>query len=177
MKRISVFLLAGAALLALALPLTSAGAATTASACGLDKVWIKVSTQTDLAEIQAGNAVLQVSKNAAVRRLATRTRADHTAAYAQAKTLAAKYRLRVATAPSPTQVWEFNAVAGLRNRQRAFNIAYASNQVAGHLQAIDLANTEVSAGCAAGVKANAKTALPMLRMHLALARAALRASR
>ena len=59
---------------------------------------------------------------------------------------------------------------------KAFNRAYSSLEVYDHLQDIDETATEVSTGTNSQIRDDAKTELPMLKMHLKMSRAALRAS-
>lgn len=72
-------------------------------------------------------------------------------------------------------IWELKVVAAAKGK--AFNVLYSSLEVYDHLQDIDETSTEISNGTNSQIRDDAKTELPMLRKHLRLARAALRASK
>lgn len=147
---------------------------TAAAVSGLDRQFLKSSIQTDRAEISGGRLALTKSRNAAVRRLAARLIADHTTMLASAVALARSLGIAVPGTPSPTQMWAAEVLGTLSGR--SFNFWFATQEVAGHVESIQLATTEVQGGTNASVRKAAATALPMLRLHLALARAAVKAN-
>jgi predicted outer membrane protein len=60
---------------------------------------------------------------------------------------------------------------------KAFNVLYSSLEVYDHLQDIDETSSEISQGTNSQVRDDAKTELPMLKMHLRLSRRAFAASK
>ncbi len=146
----------------------------TTTTSAFDQQFVKSSIQTDLAEIGAGKLALAKSHNTPVRKLAQRLIIDHTKLLASAATLARQLGIAIPNAPAPTQVWAAKILSTLNGR--AFNHWYSSLEVYGHQQSIQLATTEIQAGTNPVVRAAAKTALPILRFHLRLATAALKAN-
>ncbi|HYY23668.1 MAG TPA: DUF4142 domain-containing protein, partial [Thermoleophilaceae bacterium] len=82
--------------------------------------------------------------------------------------------IKVPGSPSPTQRWELRVVATFSGAK--FNRWYSDLEVQDHRQDIKEAQDEVKLGCNRTVKRLARDDLPVLRQHLALAQAALRAS-
>jgi predicted outer membrane protein len=72
-------------------------------------------------------------------------------------------------------VWELKVVAAAHGK--AFNVLYSSLEVYDHLQDIEETSNEVSEGTNSQVRDDAKTELPMLRMHLKLSRQAFAAAK
>jgi putative membrane protein len=150
------------------------GGAAAGKVSGLDTLFLTTSIQTDLAEIGTSKLALAESRNQRVRGLAQRLIADHTKMLASGRALASRLGIPAPTSPSPTQTWIAKVLAGLRGH--VFNHWYASAQVAGHQEAIEITKLEVKAGSDATVRAVARTALPMLRAHLRLAKTTLRSN-
>ena len=146
----------------------------TTKASGLDKLYLRSSIQTDLAEIGAGKLALTKSHNQQVRRIASRFITDHTRLLTSARTLATKLDVAAPREPSPTQQLTAQVLSTLSGK--VFDHWYSASQVAGHQEAIQLTQGEIAAGTNATVRQAAKMARPMLRAHLRLAEAALRAS-
>ena len=145
-----------------------------AKVSALDKMWLMSSIQTDLAEISAGKLALSKSSNLAVRRIAIRFIRDHTGLLRSGAALAARLGVPVPHSPSPTQVWAAQILQTLRGR--TFNHWYASQEVAGHKESIQMTAFEIRNGTNSAVRQAARMALPMLQAHLRLAQAALRAN-
>lgn len=141
---------------------------------GQDRGYLRSAIQTDRAEIGAGRLALAKSQNRAVRRIATRYTRDHKLLLRSAVRLARGLHVRVPTSPAPTQVWAAQALSTLRGQ--VFNHWYASLEVRGHQQAIQMTTAELRSGRNAAVRHLARVALPILRAHLRLAKAALRAN-
>jgi putative membrane protein len=141
---------------------------------GLDKASLKMSMQGDLFEVQGGKLAQRVSSNQAVIRLAKRLVTDHSKSYDDAAKLARRLGVAVPTSPSPSQQWELAIVSQMRGR--AFNHWYSSLEVFDHVQDIQETTDEIQDGTNADVVKDARTELPMLRMHLRLARQSLTAN-
>jgi putative membrane protein len=152
----------------------SAGSATD-KASGLDKEYLKTSMEGDLFEIIGGKFALKHSHNAAVLRMANRLVIDHTKAYGDAAKLARKLGVEVEKSPSPSETWELQIVSRLRGR--SYNRWYSSLEVNDHIQDIDETSDEIKDGSNPDVVSDAKTDLPVLRLHLKLAQQALKASK
>ena len=137
--------------------------------------YLKMSIRGDIFEIRGGKIALRKSNNAAVMRLANRLITDHTKSLFNAVALARRLHIAVPMAPSPIQQWALQVVQQFSGRQ--FNYRYSSLEVQDHLEDIDLARDEIKYGCNNDVKSDARTNLPVLQLHLRLAREALAASR
>ena len=178
MKRIAIVACALVAAVLIAVPF--AGAATrragtaNQTASGLDKEYLKSSMQGDLFEIIGGKLALKRTKNAAVVRLAKRLVTDHSKSFSDAVKIARKLGVDVPRSPSPTEVWELAVVRSMHGT--AFDRWYSSLEVSDHIQDIDETSDEIKDGSNKDVVNDAKKNLPVLRLHLKLARAAVRAT-
>jgi putative membrane protein len=141
---------------------------------GLDERWLKVHIETNLFEIQGGEAARDLATSDEVRDLAEHLVADHTVALEQATALAERLGVEVPAAPSPLQQWALRAVETFSGPD--FDRWFADLQVEGHRQAIIEAQTEVARGCNRKVRELAAASLPVLEEHLAHAEAALEPS-
>lgn len=141
---------------------------------GLDERWLKVHIETNLFEIQGGEAALDLATSDEVLDLAEHLVADHTVALAEATALAERLGVEVPAAPSPLQQWALRAVKTFRGSD--FDRWFADLQVEGHRQAIIEAQTEVAKGCNRKVRNLAAASLPVLEEHLAQAEEALEPS-
>ena len=143
-------------------------------ASGLDERWLKVHIETNIFEIQGGEAALELATSDEVLALAQHLVADHTVALAEATALAERIGIEVPAAPSPLQQWALRAVKTFRGSD--FDLWFADLQVEGHRQAIIEAHTEVAKGCNRKVRNLAAASLPVLEEHLAEAEEALESS-
>jgi putative membrane protein len=150
----------------------SSGSSTKVSAA--DEQYLQTSISGDRFEIIGGKLAERKSHNAAVVRLAKRLVDDHSKSLSDAIKLARSLKIDVPTSPLPTQLWELKVVSALKGK--AFNRWYSSLEVFDHLQDIDETGTEVSNGTNSEIRKDARTELPMLRMHLRMARVAMAAS-
>ena len=141
---------------------------------GLDERWLKVHIETNIFEIQGGEAALKLATSDEVLALAQHLVADHTVALAEATALAERLGIEVPAAPSPLQQWALRAVKTFRGSD--FDRWFADLQVEGHRQAIIEAHTEVAKGCNRKVRNLAAASLPVLEEHLAEAEEALESS-
>jgi predicted outer membrane protein len=145
-----------------------------ATACGLDREYLKESMEGDLFEIRGGKIAQAISHNPAVLRLAGRLVDDHTISFEDAAKLARRFGVEVPKDPSPSEQWELLIVSKLRGK--SFDQWYSSLEVFDHIQDIQLATAEATEGCSKAFRENARNELPMLHLHLRLAREALKAS-
>jgi predicted outer membrane protein len=140
----------------------------------LDQAYLKYAIQTDRAQISLGKLALATSRDRAVRRLARRTTTDHRLLLQNTVSLARKLHARVPRSPAPTQVRAARLLSTLSGN--VFNHRYASLELRGTKEAIRRAGAELRGGQNATILHIAKVALPILRVHLRLARAALTAN-
>ena len=151
-----------------------AGAKSSKSVSAADEQYLKTSIQGDRFEIIGGKWAKTHSKNAAVLRMADRIVSDHAKSLKDAIKLAHSLGIDVPSAPTPTEVWELTMVASLHGK--AYNHWYASLEVYDHVQDIQETTDEINDGTNAKIRDDARTELPMLQLHLSLARAALAAN-
>jgi putative membrane protein len=151
------------------------GASAQRGVSGLDKEYLKTSIQGDRFEITGGRVALTKTRNAAVVRLAERLIADHTKSLRETAALARRLGVEVPRTPAPTQIWALRVLSTFSGRTFAY--WYSSGEVYDHLQDIDETSDEIRDGSNSAVRADARTNLPVLRLHLKLARIATAASR
>ncbi|MBV9810107.1 MAG: DUF4142 domain-containing protein [Solirubrobacterales bacterium] len=153
---------------------SAAGAKPSKSFSAADEQYLKTSIEGDRFEIIGGKWAQTHTKNAAVLRMADRIVSDHTKSLKDAVKLARSLGIDVPSNPTPSEVWELKIVTGLRGR--AYNHWYASLEVYDHVQDIQETTDEIKDGTNSQIRDDAKTELPMLQVHLSLARAALAAN-
>ena len=139
-----------------------------------DEEWLMMSIQGDRFEIGGGKLAQRKGTILKVRQLGARLVKDHTNSLHDAMRVAHRLGIKVPGSPSPTQRWELRVVATFSGAK--FNRWYSDLEVQDHRQDIKEAQDEVKLGCNRTVKRLARDDLPVLRQHLALAQAALRAS-
>jgi putative membrane protein len=163
-----------AGLAALALPTAAAHARTMSSVSALDAQYLMTSIQGDRFEIAGGRQALAKSQNAAVRTLATRLVKDHSKSLKESVALAKRLGVEVPKTPSPSMQWELQVLVPMSGGQ--YDHWYSSLEVKDHVQDISEAHEETSKGFNASIRHAAGTEVPTLQKHLALSRAALKAS-
>ena len=177
MRRIGMAAVACAAASVLAAGATGAfGAAHSAktnSSLGLDENYLETSIQGDRFEIEGGNIALQKSQTPAIRTLAQTLIKDHTKSLRESKTLANALHTQIPHSPSFSETWELQVVSSFSGNQ--FDRWYASLEVQDHKQDISEASNEAKNGKQAHVRKSARRELPVLKTHLRLSKAALKA--
>jgi predicted outer membrane protein len=165
-------------ILLVAATVLSAIAAIPASAAGptsaWDKEWLKTSIAGDRFEIMGGKLALQKSSNPAVDRLAHRLVSDHSKSLQESIALAHRIGVQPPKDPQPSMLWELKMVSALSGRN--FDYWYSNLEVYDHSQDINEAKSEAGEGTNQQVRSSAQKELPMLRLHLSLAKHALLAS-
>jgi putative membrane protein len=139
-----------------------------------DEEWLMMSIEGDRFEIAGGRLAQSKGTIPEVRGLGARVVKDHTKSLEDAIKVAEKLGIEVPRSPSPTQQWQLRVVATFSGRD--FNRWYSDLEVQDHKQDIKEATDEVEKGCNRKVRHLAKDDLPVLRVHLGLAQAALDAS-
>jgi putative membrane protein len=169
MRKIATLVCACACVLAAA----AIPAAAESSVSGLDEEYLQTSMKGDHFEILGGKIALAISHNAKVRALARRLIKDHTKSLADAKKFAKTYGIETENSATKSEQWELRVIGAMRGA--AFDRWYTRLEVADHRQDIEEATTEVEEGFNSAIRADAKQELPILRTHLKLSEAALRA--
>jgi putative membrane protein len=151
------------------------GAGAAGSLSGLDQSWLKGSAQGDIFEVAGGKIALKKSRDKAFKTLAKRLIKDHTKSLGDARKLAAKYGVKLESSATPSQQWELQVVSSFTAKQ--FDHWYSSLEVKDHVQDIQETGDEARNGSNGDVTSDVRAELPMLKMHLRLAEAALKTAR
>ncbi len=133
-----------------------------------DRRFMRQAAQAGLFEVKKSKLALARSDNQDVRDFAARMIRDHTKANQELKQLAASKGVRLPHRPNAHQRRIIRRLARLEGRH--FDCAYMAVQVRAHLQAIAIFRREVRHGHNPAVRAYAARNLPVLRMHLRMAR-------
>jgi putative membrane protein len=133
-----------------------------------DRQFMRQAAQAGLFEVRKSELALTRSHNRQVRQFAAQMIRDHTKANQELKQLAARKGVRLPHRPNAHQRRIIRRLARLDGKQ--FDCAYMAVQVRAHLQAIAIFRREVRHGHDPAVKAYAARTLPVLRMHLRMAR-------
>jgi putative membrane protein len=137
---------------------------------GLDVQWLKTSAQGDVFEIKGGRLALSKSTNTAVRALAQRLISDHTKSLQDAEKLAKKNGIKLEKTPTPSEQWELSVVSTMTGK--AFDTEYSNLEVRDHQQDISETQDEARMGFNRAIVKDARQEIPMLRVHLHLAKVA-----
>jgi putative membrane protein len=145
---------------------TAGGAARaqTGAVSDQDKTFINAQAETNLAEISLGKIVMERTTSETVRALATDLVSDHQQVMELNRALHEKIGVPMPEQPSATQQATAEKVKGLSGK--AFDDAYVTAQVEGHMKSVAAAEKEISTGSHPDVKAFATEYLPKAQMHL-----------
>ena len=135
-----------------------------------DRMFMDEASQINLTEISLGGYLHTHATTTAAKNLGGRYVRDHTAAQANLRALASRLHVTVPTAPGAPLRSMVTRVEGQKGRN--VDVAFARASVSGHQTAIAIFRKEESAGSNPAVKAYAAHYLPMLQMHLRLAKQA-----
>lgn len=135
-----------------------------------DRSFVEQASRAGNAEVLDGRLALQKSNDPAVRRVAARMVADHSAANAQLASIANSEGIAAPTAPGPADRAAMAQQHLLRGN--AFNAAYLRDQESAHVKAIALFRSEAANGSDPRIRGFARRTLPTLQMHLQMIRAA-----
>lgn len=133
-----------------------------------DRRFMRQAAQAGLFEVKKSELALTRSHNRDVRQFAAQMIRDHTRANQELKQLAASKGVRLPRRPNAHQRMIIRRLARLYGKH--FDCAYMAVQVRAHLQAIAIFRREVHHGHNPAVRAYAARTLPVLRMHLRMAR-------
>jgi putative membrane protein len=179
-SRSALAALTGVLALALATPAQAAPTQTTRTtqaaahdnSCRQDRQFLRRAHQSNLAEIIGGHVALARSSRADVRHIAHMLIEDHRRLDRDVRAAARRYDVTLPLTPSARQVRELAAVS--TRPARTFDRAWLRLQEVSHVRTLALIDAELRQGCAADVRALARTARPVVREHLQMVRAALR---
>ena len=132
-----------------------------------DTTWLEGNAQTNLAEITLAGITMTNGQSTGAMDLATMTKTDHTGALAKVKELAAGKNITLPTSPNAEQKATAAKLSGLNGG--AYDLAYATAQVAGHVKSIAGTEKEIASGSDADIVAFAKYYLPVAQKHLTMA--------
>jgi putative membrane protein len=137
---------------------------------GLDEVWLVMAMQSDLFEVKSGETAMTRSANPAVKEIGDHLIKDHAKSLQEGAKLAKQLGIKVPKAPTFPQKWELLQISALSGD--AFDAAFLSLQAGAHKQSIVDAKEELALGSSPLVRREAREALPILRMHLAMVKKA-----
>jgi putative membrane protein len=134
-----------------------------------DENWLMTSISGDRFEIAGGKIALSRANTAQAKAFAQRLISDHSKSLASAVALAERWGMKPPPAATPSEQWELNR---LKNMPRAtFDVQYAVLETKDHEQDIEETGFEARDGQAWEIRQEALKDLPMLNMHLKLAKA------
>jgi putative membrane protein len=149
-------------------PSVAAPAASDHDLSELDRLFMVAAAQSGLFEIQSSTIALDRSHNRHVRQFARRMIRDHTRQAAELAALAAAKGVTLPDRPNAAQQVTLLALAQLSGRE--FDCSYITAQIVGHIETITVFRAEARFGADPDVRAFAHRSLPLLRMHLRLAK-------
>ncbi len=132
-----------------------------------DRDFMMKAAQSDIAEIQGGQAAKDKAASDAVRKFADQMVRDHTKTSEQLKGMAQSRSVSVPTTPSAKDQQEMKKMSGMSGAD--FDRAYMASQVRAHRDAVALFEKQAKSGKDAELKAFASSTLPALQDHLKMA--------
>ncbi|MEU2616261.1 DUF4142 domain-containing protein [Micromonospora sp. NPDC007271] len=129
-----------------------------------DTQYLQALHQVNLAEITTGNMAQQKGQNAQVKELGKQFVTDHTQLDDAVKTTAQQLNVQLPSQPTSDQQNVINHLNSLSGAE--FDKAWVTAELAGHVQAIQATQTEISQGSEQSVITLAQDALPVLQAHL-----------
>jgi putative membrane protein len=133
-----------------------------------DRRFMRQAAQAGLFEVRKSELALDRARNRHVRQFAAQMIRDHTRANQELMQLAASKDVRLPRRPNAKQRMIIRKLSRLHGRH--FDCVYMAVQVRAHMQAIAIFRREVRHGRDPAVRAYAAGTLPVLRMHLRMAR-------
>ncbi|MEU3456480.1 DUF4142 domain-containing protein [Micromonospora sp. NPDC006766] len=129
-----------------------------------DTQYLQALHQVNLAEITTGNLAQQKGQNEQVKDLGKEFVTDHTQLDDAVKSTASQLNVQLPNSPTADQQKVIDQLNGLSGA--AFDKAWVTAELAGHVQAIQATQTEISQGSEQSVITLAQDALPVLQAHL-----------
>ena len=152
--------LSSIAILALSVPASAA-------VSSQDAAFVQAAAQGGMAEVAAGTLAEQRSTNSHVKAFATKMVGDHTKVNAQLAGIAKSKGVMLPSSLGPANMKMKGALESLHGT--AFDTTYLQGQKAGHMKMETVMKTEIAKGSDPDLVSFAKTTLPAVEAHLALA--------
>ncbi|TDB80310.1 DUF4142 domain-containing protein [Micromonospora sp. KC721] len=128
-----------------------------------DTQYLQALHQVNLFEITTGELAQQKGQNADVKRLGEMFKTDHTQLDQTVQSTAQQLNVTLPNEPTADQQQVIDRLDGLNGAE--FDRAWVTAQLAGHVQAIQATQTEISQGSEQSVIQLAQEALPVLQAH------------
>ncbi|WP_328344259.1 DUF4142 domain-containing protein [Micromonospora sp. NBC_00421] len=128
-----------------------------------DTQYLQAVHQVNLAEIVTGNLAQKKGQNEQVKQLGQQFVTDHTQLDQTVQNTAQQLNVTLPNAPTADQQKVIDKLNGLNGA--AFDKAWVTAELAGHVQAIQATQTEISQGSEQSVVQLAQDALPVLQAH------------
>ncbi|MEV4769310.1 DUF4142 domain-containing protein [Micromonospora humida] len=141
----------------------AAAAQAAAQPSAQDTQYLQAVHQVNLAEIVTGNLAQKKGQNEQVKQLGQQFVTDHTQLDQTVKSTAQQLNVTLPNAPTADQQKVIDKLNGLNGA--AFDKAWVTAELAGHVQAIQATQTEISQGSEQSVVQLAQDALPVLQAH------------
>ncbi|MFG2061430.1 DUF4142 domain-containing protein [Micromonospora sp. NPDC048871] len=140
-----------------------AAAAQAAQPSEQDTQYLQAIHQVNLYEVKAGELAQKKAQDQQVKDLAQMIVTDHKDLDQQVKDLAGQLNVQLPKEPTPDQRTALDQLNNASGEE--FDRLWVTQGLAGHLQAIQATQTEISQGTEAQVVQLAQTALPVLQAH------------
>lgn len=138
----------------------------------LDQQFLEDAAMGNAYEVEAGKLAQSKSTTTSVTALGARLVADHTKALGQVTYIADRLSIDVEATPSPIQSWILKTLNATPSGA-TFDAQFLSLAVADHREDIEKYDYEARNGSHWAVRKYARESLPVLKMHLAAAQAAM----
>jgi putative membrane protein len=165
LRRLAVIATAGVGLAVTAVGAAAASASTTAPNAQ-DRAFLVAAHQSNLTEIAAGQAAQQKATTDVVRQHGQIFIRDHTRLDASLRQVAQQLNVALPDAPNAQQKATLASVSAKSGA--AFDQAWLTSQLAGHRAAKAAGQQELAGGSDAAVLGLARTAAPVVQMHLSM---------
>lgn len=166
LRRLAVIGTAGIGLAVTAVGLTRTSASAAAAPSRQDRAFLVAAHQSNLTEIAAGSAAQRRATTEVVRHHGAIFARDHTRLDASLRQVARRLAVPLPDAPNAEQQATLDSVSA--NPGPAFDRAWLASQLAGHREAKANGQKELAQGSDATVKQLARTAAPVVQMHLSM---------
>ncbi|MGC5017086.1 DUF4142 domain-containing protein [Micromonospora sp. DT47] len=130
-----------------------------------DTQYLKALHQVNLFEIKAGEEAQEESQNQEIKDLGAMFKTDHTQLDETVKQTAKKLNVDLPSKPTADQQSVLDQIEKVEKTGEEFDRLWVTSQLAGHVQAIQATQTEISQGSEQSVVQLAKSALPTLQAH------------
>lgn len=138
----------------------SPGSSSTAAA---DKTFLQQSAQSDMFEVASSQLAMVKSRNRAVRRFAQTMIDDHTSTSRDTEALAGRKGVALPNNLDPAVRQKMTVLQGAGQR---FDSEYLAAQTAGHREALQTIDAELSGGVDPDIKGAAQVVRPIIQAHL-----------